>query len=778
MKDEGIRKYDHPAGGWDALAAVARTIRGQMNTVSGTQIMLRNNQPDGFDCPGCAWPDPKHTSTFEFCENGAKAVTWEATRKRATPEVFAQHTVTELLGWHDHRIEDLGRLTHPMAYDPVSDRYLPIAWDEAFARIGAALRALPDPNMAEFYTSGRASNEAAFLYQLFVRAYGTNNFPDCSNMCHEATSVGLPMSIGIGKGTVSLDDFECTELIISMGHNPGTNHPRMMTQLHAAARRGTPIVVLNPLRERALERFQEPQNPIEMATFSSTDIASDYLQVKVGGDAAALKGVMKGVLALDAEDLAAGGPGLLDRAFIAEHTLGFEKLVADLAATSWPEIERIAGVPRAALERIAGIYCKAKSAIVCYGMGVTQHGHGTENVQQISNLLLLRGNYGRPGAGICPLRGHSNVQGDRTVGIDEKAPAALREGIERVFGFAPPEAHGHDAVQAIEAIEDGRSKVLVCLGGNLAVAMSDPGRTFAAVRRLDLAVHIATKPNRSHLLVGKESLLLPCLGRTELDLQAEGPQSVTVEDSMSMVHASTGRLPPPSPHVRSEPAIVASIAKAVLGDRHGIDWDAMVADYDRIRDAIAAVLPAFADFNTRIKEPGGFRLPLGPTERIWHTKSGKAEFLVMAGVKEDDPTLDPSVLLLATLRSHDQYNTTIYSLDDRYRGVFGRRDVVFLNAEDLAERGIAAGDRVDLEAVPPGGRAKDDDSPVLRNVTAVAYAIPRGCAGAYYPEANVLVDLSRRDARSGTPAYKSVPIRVRRSVASDEMSQNVSMMRR
>ncbi|APW37995.1 CbbBc protein [Rhodoferax koreense] len=764
MTDNGIRTYTHAAGGWDALGAVARAIKGQMNAVAGAKIMLRNNQPDGFDCPGCAWPDPKHTSAFEFCENGAKAVSWEATDKRATPEVFAAHTVTELLAWNDHDIENLGRLTHPMAYDAASDRYLAIGWDEAFARIAAGLNALPDPNMAEFYTSGRASNEAAFLYQLFVRAYGTNNFPDCSNMCHEATSVGLPKAIGIGKGTVSLEDFDHAELIISIGHNPGTNHPRMMTTLHAAARRGAPIVVLNPLRERALERFTAPQDPLEMATFGATAIASDYLQVKVGGDAAALKGVMKGVLALDAADLASGGAGTLDRAFIAEHTNGFDALVADLEATGWAQIESASGLSRAALENVARLYCQAKSTIVCFGMGVTQHRHGTENVQQIANLLLLRGNFGRPGAGICPLRGHSNVQGDRTVGIDEKAPQALREGLQRVFGFVPPVAKGHDAAEAIDAIFEGRAKALVCLGGNLAVAMPDPVRTFAAMRGLELAVHIATKPNRSHLLTARQSIVLPCLGRTELDLQAGGPQSVTVEDSMSMVHASTGRLPPPSEFVRSEPAIVAGIAQAVLGARHGIDWAGMVADYDRIRDAIEAVLPAFTGYNQRIRVPGGFRLPIGPAERVWHTASGKAEFLVMPGVLEDPAGADPSVLTLATLRSHDQYNTTIYGFDDRYRGIFGRRDVVFLNADDLAERGLAAGDRVDVVAASAEGAGTEA---VLGQLTAVAYAIPKGSAAAYYPEANVLIPAAHRDPHSGTPSYKSVPVRLRRSAVQD-----------
>jgi molybdopterin-dependent oxidoreductase alpha subunit len=760
--DSGIRKYEHPAGGWDALGAVAKAIHGQMNAVSGTRIMLRNNQPDGFDCPGCAWPDPKHTSAFEFCENGAKAVTWEATRKRATPEVFQRHTVSELLGWRDHDIEDLGRLTHPMAYDAATDRYVRIEWDDAFARIAAVLQALPSPDMAEFYTSGRASNEAAFLYQLFARAYGTNNFPDCSNMCHEATSVGLPQSIGIGKGTVSLEDFDHADLIISMGHNPGTNHPRMMTTLHAAARRGAPIVVFNPLRERALERFAAPQDPMEMATFSATDIASDYLQVKVGGDAAALKGVMKAVLAIDAGDIAAGGPGVLDRAFIAEHTQGFEALAEDLYATEWADVERASGLPRESLEHVARLYCKAERTIVAFGMGITQHRLGTDNVQQISNLLMLRGNYGRPGAGICPVRGHSNVQGNRTVGIDEKAPLALRQGIERVYGFVPPAQRGHDAGEAIEAIEAGRSKFLMCLGGNLAVAMADPLRTFAAMRSLEMAVHIATKPNRSHLLVGKQSLLLPCLGRTELDVQAGGVQSITVEDSMSMVHASTGRLPPPSDHVRSEPAIVAGIAKAVLAGRHGIDWDGMAADYGRIRDGIEGVLAGFDSYNLRIKTPGGFRLPIGPAERVWHTPSGKARFLVMPGIQEDPRAGGERVLTLTTLRSHDQYNTTIYGFDDRYRGIFGRRDVVFLNADDLAAQGLAAGDRVDLEAVRFEGEAAASGA-VLRNLTAVAYDIPRGSAGAYYPEANVLVALSHRDPQSGTPSYKSVPVRLRAS---------------
>lgn len=581
----GVEDYQGAAAGWGALKAVADAVRGQMNVTGETCGLLTMNQPHGFDCPGCAWPDPKHTSSFEFCENGAKAVSWEATAKRTTPEFFAAHTVSELWGWQDYDLENEGRLTHPMAYDRVSDKYLPISWDEAMTRIGAGLRALPDPNMAEFYTSGRASNEAAFMYQLFVREYGTNNFPDCSNMCHEATSVGLPESIGVGKGTVTLEDFDHADAVFCIGHNPGTNHPRMLTTLRECAKRGAAIVSINPLRERGLERFTSPQNPVEMLTLSSTQLSSAYYQVKVGGDIAVLKGTMKAVLALDVESLAQGGPGVLDRAFVAEHTEGIDALIADLDATSWEAIERSSGLARADIEYIGAIYAKAKSVIINYGMGITQHKHGTGNVQQITNLLMLRGNIGRPGAGISPLRGHSNVQGDRTVGITEVPNDALLDGIEKVFGFAPPRAHGHDAVAAVRAIRDGRSKALVCLGGNLAVAMSDPEATFKAMRGLDLAVHIATKLNRSHLLLAKESIILPCLGRTEIDEQAGGVQSVTVEDSMSMVHASRGGLKPASEHLKSEIAIVARMAMATLPDTK-VDWAGMTADYSKIRDAI------------------------------------------------------------------------------------------------------------------------------------------------------------------------------------------------
>jgi molybdopterin-dependent oxidoreductase alpha subunit len=754
----GIGNYDGAAAGWGALEAVAKAVRGQMAVVRETQGLLTMNQPQGFDCPGCAWPDPKHTSSFEFCENGAKAVSWEATSKRTTPDFFAAHSVSELWTWRDFDLENEGRLTHPMAYDRDTDRYLPISWDEALARIGAALRALPDPNMAEFYTSGRASNEAAFLYQLFAREYGTNNFPDCSNMCHEATSVGLPESIGVGKGTVTLEDFDHSDAIFCIGHNPGTNHPRMLTTLREASKRGVPIIAFNPLRERGLERFTAPQNPVEMLTGGSTPIASSYYLVKVGGDVAVLKGMMKALVALDDENRAAGGPGVLDRQFIEPHTTGIDALLADINATPWDAIEEASGLARTAIEEVTDIYAKANRVIINYGMGITQHRHGTGNVQQIANLLLLRGNIGRKGAGISPLRGHSNVQGDRTVGITEVPNDALLDGIARVFGFEPPREKGHDALEAVEAIRDGRSKALICLGGNLAVAMSDPEVTFKAMRNLDLAVHIATKLNRSHLLLAKQSFILPCLGRTEIDLQGGIRQSVTVEDSMSMVHASHGGLKPASEHLKSEPAIIAGMALATL-PRTRVKWAELISDYGKIRDAIEGVFPAFADFNNRIKKPGGFRLYNAASEREWLTPTGKANFLVYPGLVEDPQPSDREVLTLTTIRSHDQYNTTIYGMNDRYRGITGRRDVVFVNQKDLSRRGLKHGDRIDITVVSHKEAAGPERT--MRGLTAVAYNIAEGSVAAYYPEANVLVAFDHYDAKSGTPSFKSTPVFLR-----------------
>lgn len=748
----GIRKYEGHAGGWGALRATTDAVRMQMDTVKAPITLLRMNQPDGFDCPGCAWPDKEHRSTFQFCENGAKAVTWEATTRRVTPAFFANNTVSSLLRMSDYELEAMGRLTQPLVYDRATDTFRAVEWEAAFVRIGEVLRGL-SPGQVDFYTSGRTSNEAAYLYQLFAREYGSNNFPDCANMCHEATSVGLPQSIGIGKGTVSLDDFDRCELIISIGHNPGTNHPRMMGTLHECARRGVPILVFNPLREHALERFADPQDWVEMATYGSTRIASTYYQVTAGGDAAAIKGIMKSLLEMDAQQ-----GNVLDREFIAAHTEGFDAFAADLQATPWADIEAAAGLGQAQLGEVALAYARSNATIVAYGMGVTQHNKGTASVRLISDLLLLRGNFGKPGAGICPLRGHSNVQGNRTVGITEKPSESFLKKIEEVVGFTPPKAHGRDAVQTMQAMIDGKSRALICLGGNFAVALPDPEQSFPAMRKLELSVHIGTKLNRSHLLVANETYVFPCLGRTELDVQAGGAQSVTVEDSMAMVHASAGKLTPASGHLRSEPAIVAGMARATLPDSK-VPWMELIADYDRIRDLIEKTIPGFEAFNTRIRTPGGFRLPLPPTERIWRTPTGKAMFSVYTGVNEDaDVFGGEQALRLITLRSHDQYNTTIYAMDDRYRGVFGRRDVLFMNASDLARYGLEHGDLVDIETITSSGRQMR-----LKNITAIEYDIAPGSVGAYYPEANVLVPLDFIDKASGTPSYKSVPVRVTRA---------------
>jgi molybdopterin-dependent oxidoreductase alpha subunit len=559
---------------------------------------------------------------------------------------------------------------------------------------------------------------------------------------------------------VTLEDFDHCDALFCIGHNPGTNHPRMLTTLREVSRRGVPIIVLNPLRERGLERFTSPQHAAEMLMLSSTPIASNYYQVKVGGDIAVLKGIMKCLVALDKKSLAEGGSGVLDRDFIRDHTTGIDELLADIDATSWDAIVETSGLSRSDIEFVGNLYASAERVIVNYGMGITQHRHGTGNVQQITNLLLLRGNIGRKGAGISPLRGHSNVQGDRTVGITEIPNDALLDGLARVFGFEPPRNKGHNAIEAIEAIRDRRSKALVCLGGNLAVAMSDPEVTFKAMRNLDLVVHIATKLNRSHLLPARESFILPCLGRTETDIQATGRQSVTVEDSMSMVHASRGGLKPASEHLKSEPAIIAGMAVATLPNTR-VGWADLIADYGKIRDAIEAVFSEFADFNARIKKPGGFRLYVAASEREWLTPTKKANFLVYSGLDEDPRVAIREALTLTTIRSHDQYNTTIYGMNDRYRGITGRRDVVFVNERDLASRGLKHGDLIDLSVVPDAG-AKPGER-VMRNLTAVAYNIAQGSIAAYYPEANVLVALDHYDVKSGTPSYKSTPVLVRAS---------------
>jgi molybdopterin-dependent oxidoreductase alpha subunit len=750
---KSIRTYHGPAGGWDALRAVAGALVEQDAVLGTSETLLRTNQPEGFDCPGCAWPDPKHTSSFEFCENGAKAVAWEATALRCTPAFFADHTLAELETWNDHDLEMQGRLTHPMRYDAESDRYLPVGWEEAFNLIARHLNGLSTPNAAEFYTSGRTSNEAAFLYQLFVREYGTNNFPDCSNMCHEATSVGLPVSIGVGKGTCLLEDFDTTDAIFIFGQNPGTNSPRMMTSLRNASRRGAAIISFNPFRERSLERFQAPQDPVEMATMTSTPISSALYQVRVGGDMAVLKGMMKALIEADDAAAAADLPLVLDWDFIRGHSCGIEALAEDLRATTWEAIERRSGLGRDQIQSAANVYMQAQSAILVYGMGITQHKRGAENVQQLANLALLRGNIGRSGTGLCPVRGHSNVQGDRTVGITEIPSPEFLDSLEKRFGFKPPREHGHNVVTALEAMMRGEVKVFVALGGNFAAAVPDWQLTQSALRQSDLTVQISTKLNRSHLVRGREAIILPCLGRTEVDLQASGPQSVTVEDSMSMVHASAGKNPPASNQLKSEPAIIAGMARATLGARSKVNWEQMIGDYDLIRDAIEDVFPIFQAFNARIRIPGGFHLTSSARERIWATPSGRANFIVFKGMEEDPSEAGPDALWLTTVRSHDQYNTTLYSLSDRYRGIAGQRDIVFLNPREIEARGLKAGDRVDLITLSADGIER-----AVRGFKVVPYAFPDGCCAAYYPETNPLVPLYLHDPNSFTPSSKSVPV--------------------
>ncbi|QEL26932.1 FdhF/YdeP family oxidoreductase (plasmid) [Bosea sp. F3-2] len=757
---KSVRPYDSPAGGWGALKAMGEALAEQDIAISGMATLARMNQHGGFDCPGCGWGDPKRTSPFEYCENGGKAVAWEATAKRCTPDFFAAHTVTELGGLSDFELEMEGRLTHPMRYSAETDTYVPVQWEEAFAIVARNLNALPDPNMAEFYTSGRASNEAAFLYQLFAREYGTNNFPDCSNMCHEATSVGLPASIGVGKGTVLLDDFDRADCILIFGQNPGTNSPRMMTSLRNASRRGASILSFNPFRERALERFQSPQNPVEMATLTSTPISSRLYQVRIGGDLALLKGMMKYLVEADAAARDQERAPVLDWDFIRGHTTGIDELIGDLNAVNWADIERISGIAKADIAQAAEIYMKAKRAIFVYGMGITQHRHGTQNVQQIANLALLRGNVGRAGSGICPVRGHSNVQGDRTVGITEIPTPEFLDRLKARFGFEPPRAHGHNVVTALESMVRGEARVFIGLGGNFAAAIPDWQLTQDAMRKLDLTVHISTKLNRSHLVHGREALILPCLGRTETDIQLGGPQSITVEDSMSMVHASTGHNVPASDHLRSEPAIIAGMARATLAARSKVAWEKLIGDYSLIREDIEAVFPMFQGYNARIREPGGFHLTSLARERVWATSTARANLIVHEGLGEDPALGDPDALWLTSVRSHDQYNTTLYSLSDRYRGVYGQRDVIFLNEREMQKRGLSADDRVDIVTLSTDGMER-----AVRGFRVVAYAFPDGGCAAYYPETNPLVPLYAHDPQSFTPSSKAVPVRIVRSLA-------------
>ncbi|TRN73147.1 CbbBc protein [Pseudomonas syringae] len=759
------KPYKGAAGGWGALISVTQHWLGSDNALKNLRMMLKTNQNGGFDCPGCAWGDSPESGMVKFCENGAKAVNWEATKRRVDPAFFARYSVSSLMEQSDYWLEYQGRLTEPMSYDAETDRYKPISWDNAFALIAKHLKNLPSPNMAEFYTSGRASNEAAYLYQLFVRAYGTNNFPDCSNMCHEASGVALSQSVGVGKGTVTFEDFEHADAIFVLGQNPGTNHPRMLEPLREAVQRGAQVVCVNPLKERGLERFQHPQHPVEMLTNGDRPTNTAYFRPALGGDMALLRCMAKFLLQWEREAQANNAPSVFDHAFLNEHTEGVLEYLAAIDDTSWDAIVEQSGLPLSDIEQSARMYAKGKNVIMCWAMGITQHRHSVPTIQEIANLMLLRGNIGRPGAGLCPVRGHSNVQGDRTMGINERPPVFLLDALEKRFQFKVPRENGHNVVEAIHAMAEGRAKVFIALGGNFAQATPDSHRTAEALSNCDLTVQISTKLNRSHLFHGKDALILPCFGRTDIDIQANGPQAVTVEDSFSMVHASNGQLKPSSKQMRSEPAIIAGIANATLG-KAPVDWLWLVEDYNRIRDLIADTIPGFKDFNERVKHPGGFYLGNAAGARRWNTASTRANFksnsLPLTLINEHvSSTGQIPDLIMQSMRSHDQYNTTIYGLDDRYRGVKGQRDVLFVNEADIIRLGFQPGQKADLISIWSDNRERR-----VKGFTLLPFDIPAGQAAAYYPEVNPLVPLESVGDGSSTPTSKFVAIRLERSAES------------
>ena len=748
-----------PAGGWGSVADVTEALAGQHVVLKDTRLLMKQNKPDGYACVSCAWAKPADPHPFEFCSSGAKATAWETTSNTIGPDFFDRHTLTELETWSDHDLEDSGRLTVPLRYDAASDKYRPVDWDMAFAEIGAALRSL-DRKKVVFYASGRASLETSYMYQLLARMYGNNNLPDSSNMCHESTSVGLKKTIGVGVGTVDLNDFKHTDCILFFGQNVGVNSPRMLHQLQEARERGVPIITFNPLRERGLVSFTNPQSPLEMITGKETVISTQYHQVKPGGDTAVIMGMSKAIFAFDDAAKEHGEQRVIDIAFIQEHTHGFEAFERAVRTCGWDAIERESGLARAAIEEAADVYCKAGAALGVYGMGLTQHRNGVQNVTMMVNLLLLRGNIGRPGAGICPVRGHSNVQGQRTVGITEKPELAPLDQLKEQYGFEPPRDEGLTTVDACEAIIRHELQAFIGLGGNFLRAVPETRLMEAAWRALPLTVQIATKLNRNHVIHGKAAYLLPCLGRIEIDRQRSGPQAVTVEDSTSCMHGSRGMAEPAAPGLLSEPAIVAGIAKATLDPNPRVDWDAWVADYATIRDAIEHTFPEiFRDFNARMWTPGGFRKPLGAAERIWKTDSGKAEFTAPDELP-GNPDMDggPQVLRLFTIRSDGQFNTTIYSHDDRFRGVHGSRMVLFMNKADMGHYGLAQGELVALRT-----NADDGVERRVEGLQIVPYDVPPGCIAGYYPECNPLIPLWHHAKESKVPAAKSIDVLLERS---------------
>jgi molybdopterin-dependent oxidoreductase alpha subunit len=736
----------HAAAGLPAVLSSMNHVMGQAGLLRGTQAMLAINQKDGFDCPSCAWPDPDdHRAKTEFCENGAKAIAAEATKARATPEFFRRHTVRELAAESDYWLEQQGRLVEPMLLEAGAERYRAIEWDEAFRIIAEELNALPTADDAIFYTSGRASNEAAFAYQLFVRQFGTNNLPDCSNMCHESSGAALKASVGIGKGSVTLRDIETAETIIVAGQNPGTNHPRMLSSLQLAVRHGAKVIAVNPLKEPGLLGFKHPQEVSGMLGIS-TPLSSQYLQVKLNGDMALFRGIAKALLQMEDER-----PGrVLDRKFLDEKTAGSAEYLQAVRSTSWEQIVEYSGIAQDEITRLAEQAASGeKKLITCWAMGLTQHKNAVATIQEITQVHLLLGAVGRPGAGLCPVRGHSNVQGDRTMGIFEKMADSFHDRLDEVFQFKSPRKHGYDVVAAIKAMHAEAGKVFIALGGNFLSATPDTEFTATALRQCRLTVHIATKLNRSHLIHGRRALILPCLGRTEVDVQRGQEQFVTVEDSMGVVHKSQGTLRPAGDQLRSETAIICGMAAATLAGRSAVPWLEWSANYDLVRDKIEAVIPGFENFNRRVREPGGFYLPNCAREGWFDTPSGKAEFFARPLTVRQTA---PGRLLLQTLRSHDQFNTTIYGLNDRYRGIGNERRVVFLNPEDMRERGIRPVKPVNLVGHWKGEERR------ANGFLAIPYDTPRGTAAAYFPEANVLVPIDSVADESLTPTSKAVEI--------------------
>lgn len=735
------------AAGLPAVASAYKNVSNKVGPFKGASLLSHLNQIKGFDCPGCAWPDPLgKRATFEFCENGAKAVADEATLKRANSQFFAKHSIDELKQKSDRWLNDQGRLVEPMFLNKGDSHYKAISWEQAFNIIANQLKSLSSPNQAAFYTSGRTSNEAAFLYQLFVRHFGTNNLPDCSNMCHESSGVGLTETIGVGKGTVSLDDLENAEAIFIFGQNPGSNHPRMLTSLQAAKRQGAKIVAINPLDETGLKRFKNPQE-IEGVIGTGTVLRDLYLPIKVNGDVAFLKGLCKTLICRHEKTAS-----VLDMSFIEQYCEGFHDFKLNILATNWQDIELHSGLSREQIDQAADIACASKKTICCWAMGMTQHKNAVANIQLMTNFLMLQGNLGKPGAGVCPVRGHSNVQGDRTMGIWEKPSKAFLDALQQAYKFEVPTEHGYDSIESIHAMAKGHVNVFFALGGNFYRATPDHAATKIALAQCELTVQVSTKLNQSHLYTGKNALILPALGRTEIDQQATGIQTVTVENSMGVVQTSHGKIPPASKVLKSEVAIVAELAQATLTNSQ-VNWQALQGDYRLIRDGIAAVIPGFENFNQRIDKLGEFVLP-NPVrdQRIFNTHNHKANFVVHDIQPIDVPK---GCLLMMTIRSHDQFNTTIYTNNDRYRGVHGSRKVIFVNRDDLSALGLQAGLQVAIHSHWPNESIKKR---TVTGFTLVEYAIPKGCAAAYYPETNDLIPLSSVADKSNTPAYKSVVI--------------------